>query len=97
MSDNLRLTNDIFKRLLDRAHRVNRERDGTDRDSGFAAPADGRPDELLRTAYCAIECGLQTVDFRAVAQGLDMLEDLHFMLTGRLYHRQADGTYPLQK
>ena len=70
---------------LDKARRTNDKRDRTDRRNGFSAPNDGPADMALRTAMCAIECGLQMEDLDCVAEGYEMLVDLHLKMTGKRY------------
>lgn len=77
------------KKLLDKARRTNAHRDEIDHQSGFAPPGEPGCDRdggnrstpredlisLLATAHSAIECGMRTEDWNAVAEGAVMLED----------------------
>jgi hypothetical protein len=62
--------------LLDRAEKTNRRRDATEREAGFGAASDGEANEIVRTAICALECGLATEDWNCVAEAADMLEKM---------------------
>lgn len=73
------------KRLVDTAARTNARRSADERKGGWGTPESGPDDGLLRTAMCAIHCGLETDDLAAVAEGLDMLRTLHTRMTGKLY------------
>lgn len=70
---------------LDKARLTNERRDRIERGVGFAAPNDGPADQTLRTAMCAIQCGLEQEDLDCVAEGYEMLVDLHMKLTGKRY------------
>ena len=65
-----------FKKLMEEARRANVRMDEEDRAAGFAAPVDCSPELQLRTAKAAIECGIRTEDWAAVAEGLDLLRQL---------------------
>jgi hypothetical protein len=57
--------------MLARAEATNRERDQID----GGAVVHSSIDELVRTAICAIECGIRMNDWDCVAEGLAMLAD----------------------
>jgi hypothetical protein len=65
---------DTYDRLMKKARRTNQERDWSERKSGWTAPGDGDLAEHLRDAICAIAAGLNSGDWPAVAEGLDMLQ-----------------------
>ncbi len=65
-----------YERLMAQARKTNAERDEEEREVGFAAPGDSGPFDLLRTAALAIECGIRTNDWKAVAEGQAMLEQI---------------------
>ena len=61
---------------LEKARRMNAERDITDREHGFATPARVGPTGYLATALEAIKAGGKMEDWDSVAEGVVMLEDL---------------------
>ena len=81
-----------YDELMRRARAVNRKRDALDREiapahaelnrRGAPMPIEpGAPIDLpvvdhIRTAMMAIECGIKTDDWGAVAEGLAMIEDI---------------------
>lgn len=67
--------NDVqYSKLMKAARITNRRMDSVDRKAGFAAPGDCDLTLQLRTAMSAIECGIKTGDWSAVAEGLDILQ-----------------------
>ncbi len=77
-----------FVAMMDQARKHNDELDKVDHASGFSAPTDGHDamDDflLMRTAMCAIQCGLNTRDNAPVAEGLTMLQDLELRQRAKL-------------
>ena len=86
------MTPQEVKRLVDMARATNRKRDRIDRKAGFGAPGDGGHDDLIRTAMCAIEAGMREESWEPVAEGYEMLADLHHRLTGKMYNPAASAT-----
>lgn len=64
-----------YQQLIEKARRANKQRDQLDRRNGFAAPNDGPIGMLFATAFAAIEAGITTEDWSAIAEGLVMLQD----------------------
>ena len=76
-----------FEALMKTARETNRRRDDAEHQVGYAGPSNNiaqiRAEAifstdlkmLLRTASLAIECGIRTDDWNAVAEGLAMLDD----------------------
>ena len=83
------MTPQEVKRLVDKARTTNWERDRIDRANGFGVPGDGGHDDLLRTAMSALEAGMREENWEAVAEGYEMLADLHRRMTGKLYNPAA--------
>jgi hypothetical protein len=74
-----------FDAAMAKARKTNAARDVIDRRSGSAAPGDGDPGMLLRTAMTAIASAAQCLpagdgNLACLAEGLAMLEDLHAKL-----------------
>ena len=65
-----------WKRRIDKAKRINAERDSLDRVAGFATPAASGLEGYLATALAAITAGGNLRDWDSVAEGAVMLEDV---------------------
>lgn len=61
---------------LRQAEQTNRRRDNGERAAGFAAPPDGPMDTTVRTAICALHCGLVLEDWDCIAEGVAILGEL---------------------
>lgn len=73
------------RQRIDKARKTNDHRDKGDRAAGFAPPNFGPVDMTLRTAMCAIWAGLGIEDWDCVAEGYEILVDLHLKMTGEQY------------
>lgn len=69
-----------YKKIMLKARKTNMERDDIDRSIGRPAPPDTTDDLFCRIAMSAIECGIKTDDWNAVAEGQAMLEMLELRL-----------------
>jgi hypothetical protein len=65
-----------YKKLMAKARQTNAKRDETDREGYFATPDYGPLSQMLKTAMSAVEAGIITADWNAVAEGQAMLEQL---------------------
>ena len=59
-----------------KARKTNLMRDSADKEVGSVPPSEASLLEHLRTAMFAIEAGIQTDDWNAVAEGQAMLEEI---------------------
>lgn len=69
--------------IVAKAAKTNARRDNLDTSAGFSPPKDCAPDVFLRTAMCAIHCGLSQNDFDCVAEGYAMLQTFHKMMVNK--------------
>lgn len=74
-----------YNELMTKARKTNAKRDKDEREVGFMAASDGTPEDQLRTAMCAIQCGIVINDWECIAEAQAMLEHLHLVVTGTPY------------
>lgn len=65
-----------YETTMRAARMINAQRDKSDRRNGFATPGDGPIIEHIHTAMMAIEAGIKSGDWSAVAEGQAMLESV---------------------
>lgn len=65
-----------YEKLMTRARASNRKRDAADRRLGMAAPKDAEVGEHLQTAMAAFKAGIATEDWRIIAEGQALLEEI---------------------
>ncbi len=63
-----------YDRIMEKARKTNAERGEADKESGFANPGETPPSSHIETAMAAIEAGIRTSDWNAVAEGQAMIE-----------------------
>lgn len=63
-----------YEKLIVKARKTIKHQERIEREMGLIAPGDWGSFDLLRTAFMAIRCGIETDDWDAVAEGQAMLE-----------------------
>jgi hypothetical protein len=76
-----------YKEMMEKARKVNAERDKVDRSAGASAPTDDAGS--LRDAISAIAAGIDTADWAAVCEGLDLLQRAELRIRERTATRKG--------
>ncbi len=70
------MTRDQYRKLMAKAVATNAKRDDDERKAGILPASECPPDAIIRTAQEALECGLLTQDWNAVAEAAAMLAEI---------------------